>query len=199
MRHDVYGAQVGKEYHGVPFLQAAAEIYRRHGVTLLAVQTADWNGARLCPAGLVDGHLHVLFEGDVVMALGGEGAGAALTTCSAYFHTCMRRLRVLAECTLPRCEDGIMHGIIIKYASSNLMFLNSTPRKRKFWRRVRLLNYSPAGHHKPGTSRVIRTKCEPDHHNHGMINHHSRRLLQQTERIVVTPPRRSSQGKLRRT
>jgi hypothetical protein len=70
MRHDVYGAQVGKEYDGVPFLQAAADIHKKHGVTLLAVQTAEWNGARLCPAGLVDGHLHVLSEGDVVMALG---------------------------------------------------------------------------------------------------------------------------------
>ena len=34
------------------------------------MQTAEWNGARLCPAGLVDGHLHVLTQGDVVMALG---------------------------------------------------------------------------------------------------------------------------------
>lgn len=39
-------------------------------MTLLAVQTSAWVGARLCPAGLVDGHLHVLSEGDVVMALG---------------------------------------------------------------------------------------------------------------------------------
>lgn len=55
---------------GVPFLEAAAEIHKEHGVTLLAVQTSAWVGARLCPAGLVDGHLHVLSEGDVVMALG---------------------------------------------------------------------------------------------------------------------------------
>ena len=70
MRHDVYGAQIGAEYDGVPFLRAAAEIYKKYDVNLLAVQSSPELGGRLCPAGLVNGHLHVLSEGDVVMCLG---------------------------------------------------------------------------------------------------------------------------------
>ena len=70
MRHDVYGAQVGPEYDGMPFLKAAAIIYKKHDVNLLAVQSAPENGGRLCPAGLANGKLHVLAEGDVVMCLG---------------------------------------------------------------------------------------------------------------------------------
>ena len=70
MRHDVYGAQVGPEYDGMPFLKAAAIIYKKHDVNLLAVQSAPENGGRLCPAGFANGKLHVLAEGDVVMCLG---------------------------------------------------------------------------------------------------------------------------------
>ena len=70
MRHDVYGAQVGPEYDGMPFLKAAAIIYKKHDVNLLAVQSAPENGGRLCPAGFSGGKLHVLAEGDVVMCLG---------------------------------------------------------------------------------------------------------------------------------
>ena len=70
MRHDVYGAQVGPEYDGMPFLKAAAIIYKNHDVNLLAVQSAPENGGRLCPAGFSGGKLHVLAEGDVVMCLG---------------------------------------------------------------------------------------------------------------------------------
>ena len=70
MRHDVYGAQVGAEYDGMPFLKAAAVIYMKHNVNLLAVQSAPELGGKLCPAGLVNGHLHILSEGDVVMCLG---------------------------------------------------------------------------------------------------------------------------------
>ena len=69
MRHDVYGAQVGPEYDGMPFLKAAAIIYKKHDVNLLAVQSAPENGGRLCPAGFSGGKLHVLAEGDVVMCL----------------------------------------------------------------------------------------------------------------------------------
>ena len=39
-------------------------------MNLLAVQSAPENGGRLCPAGMIGGHLHVLSEGDVVMCLG---------------------------------------------------------------------------------------------------------------------------------
>ena len=70
MRHDVYGAQIGEKFHGMPFLKAAAIIYEEHDVNLLAVQTPAKDGGRLCPAGLVSGHLHILCEGDVVMCLG---------------------------------------------------------------------------------------------------------------------------------
>ena len=54
----------------MPFLKAAAIIYEEHDVNLLAVQTPAKDGGRLCPAGLVSGHLHILCEGDVVMCLG---------------------------------------------------------------------------------------------------------------------------------
>ena len=70
MRHDVYGAQIGAAFDGVPFLEAAARIYREHDVNLLAVQSSPENGGRLCPAGMIGGHLHILSEGDVVMCLG---------------------------------------------------------------------------------------------------------------------------------
>jgi len=70
MRHDVYGAQVGAAYDGMPFLKAAALIYMNHNVNLLAVQSAPELGGKLCPAGLANGHLHILSEGDVVMCLG---------------------------------------------------------------------------------------------------------------------------------
>ena len=70
MRHDVYGAQVGAAYGGMPFLKAAALIYMNHNVNLLAVQSAPELGGKLCPAGLANGHLHILSEGDVVMCLG---------------------------------------------------------------------------------------------------------------------------------
>lgn len=70
MRHDVYGAQVGGRYDDVSFLEAAADIYKKHNVTLLAVQTGAYSGARLLPGGFIDGNLHVLSEGDVVFALG---------------------------------------------------------------------------------------------------------------------------------
>lgn len=70
MRHDVYGAQIGAAFDGVPFLEAAARIYKEHDVNLLAVQSSPENGGRLCPAGMIGGHLHVLSEGDVVMCLG---------------------------------------------------------------------------------------------------------------------------------
>ena len=70
MRHDVYGAQIGKDFDGMSFLEAAAKIYEEHDVNLLAVQSAPENGGRLCPAGMIGGHLHVLSEGDVVMCLG---------------------------------------------------------------------------------------------------------------------------------
>ena len=70
MRHDVYGAQIGAAFDGMPFLEAAARIYRVHDVNLLAVQSSPENGGRLCPAGMIGGHLHVLSEGDVVMCLG---------------------------------------------------------------------------------------------------------------------------------
>jgi len=95
IRHDVYGAQIGAAFDGMPFLEgkyfhlphsasliahtgltlsfylsAAAKIYEEHDVNLLAVQSAPENGGRLCPAGMIGGHLHVLSEGDVVMCLG---------------------------------------------------------------------------------------------------------------------------------
>jgi len=72
MRSDVYGAQIGARFDGMPFLQAASMIYKEHDVVLLAVQTSARNGARLRPAGLVAGNLHVLSAGDVVMCLGAD-------------------------------------------------------------------------------------------------------------------------------
>ena len=84
MRH-ACTAQVGSEWDGVPSCRRRT-IHRRHGVTLLAVQAAVWRGARLCPAGLADGNLHVLSEGDVVMAMGHDAQAVLQAVGSESSH-----------------------------------------------------------------------------------------------------------------